>query len=88
MSVLWIIVLSLVALVWVLTIVDIFRQRYAGWTMVGWIALVVILPIVGSMIYWFARKPTRAEAEQQYLADADRRRSAAARPFDGTGMGG
>jgi uncharacterized protein (DUF58 family) len=88
MSVLWIIVLSLVALVWVLTIVDIFRQRYAGWTMVGWIVLVVILPIVGSMIYWFARKPTRAEAEQQYLADADRRRSAAARPFDGTGMGG
>jgi Phospholipase_D-nuclease N-terminal len=86
MSVLWIIVLCLIAAVWVLSIVDIIRQRYSGWTTAGWLALIVILPIVGSIIYWFARKPTAAEAEQQYLADADRRRSAAARSVDSTGM--
>jgi hypothetical protein len=40
---------------------------------------------VGSIIYWLVRKPGREEAEQQYLAEADRRRSAAAGPFDGTG---
>lgn len=87
MSVLWIIVLCLVALVWVLSIVDIVRQRYSGGTTAAWLALVLILPIVGSIIYWFVRKPTGAEAEQEYLAEAERRRSAAARPFDGTGMG-
>lgn len=87
MSVLWIIVLCLVALVWVLNIVDIVRQPYSGRTTAGWLALVVILPIVGSIIYLFARKPTREDAEQQYLSEADRRRSAGARPFDSTGMG-
>jgi cytochrome bd-type quinol oxidase subunit 2 len=87
MSLLWIIVLCLVALVWVISVVDIVRQRYSGWTTAGWLALIVILPIVGSIIYWFARKPTREDAEQQYLAEADRRRSAGARPFDSTGMG-
>jgi hypothetical protein len=51
------------------------------------LALMVILPVAGTVIYWFARKPTREDAEQQYLAEADRRRSAAGRPFDGTGFG-
>ena len=69
MSVLWIIVLCLVALVWVLSAVDIVRRHYSGWTTAGWLAVIVILPIVGSIIYWFARKPTREDAEQQYLAD-------------------
>jgi len=87
MSVLWIIVLCLVALVWVMTIADIVRRRYPGLTTAGWIALVVILPFAGSVIYWFTRKPSPREAEQEYLAEADRRRSAGARPFDSTGMG-
>ena len=87
MSPLWIIVFCLVALVWVLSVVDIVRQRYPGRTTAGLLALVLVLPIVGSVIYWFGRKPRREEAEQQYLAEADRRRSAAARPFDSTGMG-
>ena len=87
MSLQWIIVLCLVALVWVLSVIDIVRRHYKGLTTAAWLALIVILPIVGSIIYWFARKPTREDAEEQYLAQADRRRSAAARPFDGTGMG-
>jgi hypothetical protein len=87
MSVLWLIVLCLVALVWVLSVVDIVRRHYPGWTTAGWIALIVILPIVGSIIYWFARKPTPEEIEQQRLAEADRRHSAGARPFDSTGFG-
>jgi len=87
MSLLWIIVFCVVALVWVLSIVDIVRQHYSGWTTAAWLALIVILPIIGSIIYWFARTPTSEDAEQQYLAEADRRRSAGARPFDSTGMG-
>ena len=87
MSLLWLIVLCLVALVWVLSVVDIIRQHYPGWTTAGWIALIVILPFAGTLIYWFARKPTSEEAEQSYLAEADRRHSAGSRPFDSTGMG-
>jgi uncharacterized membrane protein YhaH (DUF805 family) len=82
MSLLWIIVFCLVALVWVLSVVDIVRRRYSGWTTAGWLALIVVLPIVGSIIYWFARQPTPAETEQQYLAEADRRHSAEARHFN------
>ena len=74
MSLLWIMLFCVVALVWVLTISDIIRRRYSGWTTAGWIALILVLPIVGSVIYWFVREPTRAEAEQQYLAQADMRR--------------
>jgi hypothetical protein len=47
----------------------------------------VFLPFVGSLIYWFVRKPTRDETEAEYLAQADVRRSAGARPFDSTGTG-
>jgi hypothetical protein len=84
MSLLWIIVLCLVALVWVLSIVDVFRRHYSGWTTAGWIALIVILPFVGSAIYWFTRKPTPEDAEKQYRAEADLRRSAGGQPFDTT----
>ena len=85
MSVLWITVFCLVALVWVLTVVDIARQHYSGSTTAAWIALVLVLPIVGSIIYLLVRKPGREEAEQRYLAEADPRRGA--RPFASTGIG-
>jgi hypothetical protein len=35
MSLLWILVLCLVVLVWVLSIADIIRRRYPGWTTAG-----------------------------------------------------
>ena len=82
MTVLWIIVACLLAVVWVLTIADIFRQHYSGMTTVGWIALIVILPFIGALIYWTVRKPTAAEAEQEYLAEADMRRTTAGQPYD------
>ena len=75
MTVLWIIVACLLVVVWVLSVVDIFRRRYSAWTTIGWIALIVILPFLGSVIYWGVRKPTRSETEQEYLAQADLRRS-------------
>ena len=76
MSLLWILLFCVVALVWVLSIADIIRQRYSGWTTAGWLVLILVLPIVGSVIYWLVRQPTRAETEQQYLAEADLRRGA------------
>ena len=79
MSLLWIIVVVLVVIVWVLTIADLIRQRYSGWTTAGWLALILVLPFLGSVIYWFVRTPTSAETEQQYLAETEMRRGSGPR---------
>jgi predicted membrane channel-forming protein YqfA (hemolysin III family) len=81
MSLLWIVLFCVIALVWVISIVDVIRQHYSGGTTAAWLALIVLLPFVGSVIYAFTRKPTRQDAEQAYLAEADRRRSAGSRPL-------
>ena len=86
MTVFWIIGVSALAVIWVISIVDVFRHHYSGATTVGWLALIVLLPFIGALIYWSMRKPTHDEVEQQYLGEAERRRSAAARPFDSTGL--
>jgi hypothetical protein len=85
MGLLWGFVAIAVAIVWVATIVDIFRRHYTGWTIAGWIALVVILPFIGSAIYWARRPPTRDEVEQERLAQMALHDSAATRRFDSTG---
>jgi hypothetical protein len=82
MTVLWFIVGGMLLSVWVLSVVDIFRRNYSTGTTVGYLILVVILPFVGSLIYWSVRKPTREETELEYRAEAELRRSAGARSFD------
>jgi hypothetical protein len=84
MTVMWTILGSLLLIVWVLSVADIFRRHYSAGTTVGYLALVVILPFVGTMIYWAVRKPTAAEIEGAYRAEVDVQRSAASRPFDST----
>jgi uncharacterized membrane protein YhaH (DUF805 family) len=86
MTVFWIIGVSALAVIWAISIVDVFRRHHSGKATVGWLALIVLLPFVGALIYWGMRKPTRDEVEQQYLGEAELRRSTAARPFDSTGL--
>jgi hypothetical protein len=86
MTVFWIIGLGVLAVIWGITIVDVFRRHYSGRATVGWLALTVLVPFIGALIYWGMRKPTPLEVEQQYLGEAELRRSAAARPFDSTGL--
>jgi len=85
MSVLLGILILLAVVVWVLTAVDILRRHYSGWTTFGWLLLILVLPFLGSAIYWMLRKPTAEEVEGQRLAEADMRHDAASRPFDSTG---
>ncbi len=85
MGLLWGTVAIAVAIVWVATIIDIFRRHYSGRTTAGWILVVLILPFIGSAIYWARRAPTRDEVEQQRLAEVALHDSAASRPFDSTG---
>jgi len=86
MSVWWAILGSMLLIVWVLTIVDIFRRHYARSTTAAYLALIVILPFIGSVIYWAVRKPTQGEIEHAYLGEAEMQRSVASRPFDSTGL--
>jgi hypothetical protein len=86
MTVLWAICGFLLLIVWVLSVVDIFRRHYSGGTTVGFVALVTILPFIGSAIYWAVRKPTQAETDRAYRGAAETRRSAESRPFDSTGL--
>ena len=65
----------IVLIVWVITIVDIIRRGYSGGTTAGYIALIVILPLIGSAIYWAVRKPSAAEVERAYRSEADIRRT-------------
>ena len=84
MTALWTIIGGLLVIVWVLSVVDIFRRRYSAGTTVGYLALVLILPFVGTLIYWRVRKPTAAEIEEAYRSETDLQHSAASQPFDST----
>jgi hypothetical protein len=75
-TLLWTILVCIAVLAAILTIVDIVRRHYPGRTTAAWIALVGILPFIGSVIYWATRKPTKEDADQAYLIEAERRRAA------------
>jgi hypothetical protein len=46
-----------VVLLWVSALVDIIRRRdLSGWAIAGWLLLIFVLPIIGSLIY-FATRP-------------------------------
>lgn len=86
MPLLWIFVSCLVAVAAIITIVDVVRRHYSGWATAGWIVLAVILPLVGSVIYWAQRKPTRQEADEHYMAEMDLRRTARRKQSGGMGL--
>jgi amino acid transporter len=85
-SIFWIIGFVVVAVIVIGTIVDVFRRHYSTKATLGWLLLVVILPVVGALIYWGTRKPTDHEVEEKYLGEADVRRSREAQPFDRMGL--
>jgi hypothetical protein len=70
MTFLWTVVSIAVVLIWLLTIVDIVRHHYPVWTTVAWIAVVLILPLIGSIIYLLTRKPDPGDLEREYRAQA------------------
>jgi hypothetical protein len=76
MGLLWTLIGVVVLLIVVLTIVDIVRRHLGAGATTAWILIVIIVPIIGSIIYWVMRKPSADEVEQSYLSDADRRAQA------------
>jgi hypothetical protein len=73
-------------LLWGAAVVDVIRRQLTGWTIVGWLLLILALPLLGPMIYFALRKPTVDEVEQSYLANRELERARAARPTGGVGI--
>jgi len=76
MGFLWAVLAVLLLIVWVLSIYDIVRRHLGAKRTAAWILIVVILPVVGSIFYWWMRKPEPEDAQHKYEADRSRREEA------------
>ena len=57
--------------IFVVLITDIFRDHeLSGWAKAGWILLLIVLPLIGSLIYIIVRGPSMAERSQKQAAAA------------------
>ena len=73
MSLLWACIGFIVLIIWVITLVDIFRHpRGAGRTLM-WVVLVLVLPFIGAILYWALRAPTAQEIENARITGGDAR---------------
>lgn len=61
--------------VWVVGVVDIVRGDLPARAKVGWIAVVLLLPFVGVILYFALRKPTKEQGMLRHEAAADLRGS-------------
>jgi hypothetical protein len=80
MGLLWTLIGLVVLIIVVLTVVDIVRRHLGAGATTAWILIVIIVPIIGSIIYWVMRKDSPEEVEQSYAAEAERRAQAQRRP--------
>ena len=71
MTVLWSFIAILWAIVWVITIVDIVRRQQRRRAIAVWLALVIILPVIGAILYWVLRKPTAQEIENARITGGE-----------------
>jgi len=81
MSFFWGVIAVLLLIVWALSIYDIVRRRLGTKRTAAWVLIVVILPVVGSILYWAMRKPEPGDAQHKYEADRSRREEAERRVF-------
>jgi len=81
-SLLWGTIAVALLIVWVISIVDIVRRHLGAKRTAAWILIVVILPVVGSLVYWAMRRPSAEEVQRTADAQRDRRSEAGRRRFD------
>jgi hypothetical protein len=82
MPLFWVFASVLFVVIGLVTLFDIIRNRDWGWSTAGWIALVVLLPFLGSLAYWISRRTTPEEIEGRYQAEAEFRRTGGGRTTD------
>lgn len=77
-----------VLILWVVAIVDVFEHDHVGWRLVGVLALILFLPVVGPLAYLLFRTPAGEEdtAEEIQRARSDLHREESQRPIGGSGV--
>jgi hypothetical protein len=55
MSLLWGVVIVVVAVVWLVTVSDLIRRHLGTKRTVAWLLIVLIVPLLGAALYWTLR---------------------------------
>ena len=64
-SILWLIGVICVAVIAICTLIDLIRRNHFSWPTFGWGVLIVILPLIGSIIYWAVRPVTWISSQRR-----------------------
>lgn len=73
-------------LLWGAALMDLIRGHHSGLGIVAWMLVILLIPILGPLIYFAARKPTRADVDQAYLAQRDLERTNTGRSTGNVGV--
>ncbi len=73
-------------LLWGAALLDLIRGDHSGLGIVAWMVVILVIPIVGPLIYFAARKPTRDDVDQAYLAERDLARTSTGRSTGNVGV--
>jgi type VI protein secretion system component VasK len=73
-SLFWTLIAICVAIIWVITLIDLFRRHLGAGPTAGWLIIVILLPFVGALAYWIVRKPSSEEVEHSMQVERDIRR--------------
>lgn len=73
-------------LLWGAALVDLIRGHHSGWAIVGWMLLILVVPIIGPLIYFAFRTPTQSDLDQDYLARRELERDHTAQRVGGIGV--
>jgi uncharacterized membrane protein len=68
----WVFILIPVLVIWVAGLVDIVRRDLPRSTKAGWIIVVLLLPVIGTLVYFLIRKPTEEERRKAGQAATSR----------------
>lgn len=83
----WVAITVVVAVMWGIGIVDIVRRHLGAKKTVAWLLIVLILPVLGTILYWVLREADADDLQQVEAAQRSHRESRNDRPFDSTGFG-
>jgi hypothetical protein len=71
----WVFILVPLLIVWAIGVFDIVRRDLSSGAKVGWILIVVLFPLIGTLVYFLLRKPTDTEIRQAQAATDEQRGS-------------
>jgi Phospholipase_D-nuclease N-terminal len=70
-AMIWVFILLPLVVIWVIGLIDIVRRPLSRQATAAWIVVVLLLPFMGTLVYFLLRKPTQEELQIQRAAAAD-----------------